>query len=196
MQPSPSERENREFTKANTLQVQRRLQEVEAARMELQGPLFFNESQNAQAQARDSYTSLDGILSSYESSDESEDTAREKPSSSSSSPESSPSPPKPLALTWGTSRNRHAHLGPPPEFMLSQKQLEWPGAISKPPTPPLAGEWQGWDTETTVTASSSARLLDIETAFSCLGGFGTGGIWRKIAVLVTLNSSPPLSLIF
>lgn len=165
----PSEWESREFTKANTLQVQKRLAEVEAARMELQGPLFLNEPQPARA--RDSYTSLDGILSSYESSDDSADTAREPESSSSK---------QPLAITWDV--DSHTYLGAPQKF-VPQKQLEWPGTVSRPPTPPLAKEW---DTGASVTASSSARSLDVETAFSCLGGFGTGGIWRKIAALVTL----------
>lgn len=121
----PSERESREFTKANTQQVQRRLAEVETQmqmQMQMQiRPLFFDEPRTAAVAARDSYTSLDGILSSYESSDE------------------------------------------PP------KELEWHG---------------GTAVKVSAREKRGGRTLDIEIAFSSLGGFGSGGIWRKIAVLV------------
>lgn len=117
----PSERESREFTKANTQQVQRRLAEVET-QMQMQiRPMFFDEPRTVAVAARDSYTSLDGILSSYESSDE------------------------------------------PP------KELEWHG---------------GTAVKVSAREKRGGRTLDIEIAFSSLGGFGSGGIWRKIAVLV------------
>lgn len=134
-----SEHESREFTKANTLQVQKRLAEVDAARMQMQihRPLGFNEPRTVSA--RDSYTSLDGILSSYESSDD------------------------------------ESAAG-------VQKQLEWPAA-SRLPTPP-ARDWHGWDASVALVAAPSVRTIDIEIAFSSLGGFGSGGIWRKIAAQV------------
>lgn len=84
-------------------------------------PLFFDEPRTAAVAARDSYTSLDRILSSYESSEE------------------------------------------PP------KQLEWHG---------------GTAVKVSAREKRGGRSLDIEIAFSSLGGFGSGGIWRKIAVLV------------
>lgn len=142
--PPPSEHESRQFTKANTLQVQKRLAEVDAARTQMQlhrppPPLGFSEPRTVSA--RDSYTSLDGILSSYESSDEG---AQQK---------------------------------------QKQKQLEWPAA-SRLPTPP-AQEWHGWHVAVARAAGPAARRIDVEIAFSSLGGFGSGGIWRKIAALVS-----------
>lgn len=158
----PSERESREFTKANTLQVQKRLAEVEAT---MERPLFLDHLRTAALGIDDDpYTSLDGILASYGSSDESTDTAK---------------PARALAF-----ENRYIHLDlhtPPDPSPQVPRQLEWPTSVCRLPTPP---QGCGGRLDPPISITSPVRPLDIESAFSSLGGFGSGGIWRKIAALV------------
>lgn len=128
---------------------------------------------------RDSFTSLDGILSSYTGSG---DASTKK------------------GVSGETQVERHSYLNAPPSYQL---------AISVPPTPPMKewkevkpvprqltppvmlhqvyGEWNS-SPPLTVSASSSTVSLNFEVAFSSLGGFGNGGIWRKVAMMVIIPS--------
>lgn len=212
----PSENESREFTKANTAQVQRRLAEVEAARMQrlklqnagiepltppalgfddlgmklavTEGGLRVPEMNGV----RDSYTSLDNILSSYGSSDESTGAARRWNGRPSGAPERAgvsqkfldPAPPR---------GEKYSYLGTAPPFHLALVTPTPSPPVEQlkgyfPPTPPgKESEGHGkWGIGVPLKTSPSSRSLDIETAFSSLGGFGSGGIWRKIGVLVIL----------